>query len=168
MGQLAKKHEVYDLGMISVEEEVKNLLEMFEFYLTERSLGRPVELLGEIVVDLRVIISRLLTEHFLKLHPDREANFCATLAELLTERAENLPLYSSDDDQYIDYVVGEILTAFEWAQEVKAEFKGDMVMQRIVVLDIPILRPFDYSVRDQMRVVAGASHQRHPVQRRRH
>jgi hypothetical protein len=38
-----------------VENDVYNLLEMFEFYLDERHLNKPIEILADSVRDLRII-----------------------------------------------------------------------------------------------------------------
>ena len=141
-----------EAAFLSIEEEIKHLLDMFEFYLVERSFGKPVETLGETVASLRTILGRLVADHFLKLDAEREPHFCATLSAMLSERAATLP--SSDTDRsHVDYVIEEILTAFEWAQEIKAEFPHDPVMQRIVSFDVPILRPFDYDLRSRLRLV---------------
>ena len=65
------------------ENDVKNLLDMFEFFLTERQLGKPIDELGESVRDMRLIIGRILVDHFLKLPPAQEAKFTTALASML-------------------------------------------------------------------------------------
>lgn len=139
---------------LPMDEEVGHLLEMFEFFLVERSLGKPIKILSEAIADLRIIIGRLITDHFLDLPSIREADFCATLADLLSERAERIPLASEAEAEYIAYCIGEILTSFEWAQEVKIQFSYDPVMRRILAVDIPVLRPFDYGIRNRLRLVS--------------
>jgi len=153
MTQGKRKRSSHVVLQTSPEEEVQNLLEMFEFFLTERSLDRPVALLGEVIGDVRVIIGRLLSNHFLNFSPEQEAHFCAALATLLTDRAWKLPLTTEQDADYIDYFVSEILLAFEWAQEVKAEYSHDPNMKKMVAEDIPVLRPFDYGLKGRMRLV---------------
>ncbi len=133
--------------------EVKNLLEMFEFYLTERQLRKPIGVLGDAVRDLRIIVQRLLIDHFLALSPEDEVRFCSILATLLAERCTKLPNVLEADRKYFDYVIGEILTCFEWAQEIKSEFPDDIATQKILAIDIPLLRPFDYGVRSKIRMV---------------
>lgn len=136
-----------------VESEVKNLLEMFEFFLTERQLAKPIEALGESVRDMRLIVGRLLVDHFLTLTPAAETRFCASLAAMLADRAADLPS-ERDDSDYNAYCIGEILTTFEYAQEIKAAYPGDPVLQKILALDIPILRPFDYGLRRKLKLVS--------------
>jgi len=137
-----------------VNGEIKNLLEMFEFYLTQRQLQKPIAILSEAIRDLRIIIGRLLTEHFLNLSEGEEAQFCSALARLLAERCANLPGASEEDRKYLDYIIGEILTCFEWAQEIKAEFPNDSDTQKALMVDIPLLRPFDYGLRLKIHVVS--------------
>lgn len=136
-----------------INGEVKNLLEMFEFFLTERQLGKPIGVLGDAIHDLRIIVQRLLTDHFLKLPAEDEGRFCSTLATLLAERCARLPSVTEADRKYFDYLIGEILTCFEWAQEIKAECPDDPATQRILAIDIPLLRPFDYGVRSKIKMV---------------
>lgn len=136
-----------------VEKEVRNLLEMFEFFLTERQLGKPIDALGESVKDMRLIVGRLLVDHFLGLSTSQEEKFCAALAAMLADRAEALPLERGDDREYGKYCIGEILTVFEYAQEIKAAYPGDRILQKILALDIPILRPFDYGLRGKLKLI---------------
>lgn len=139
---------------LSLESEVKHLLAMVEYYLVERSLERPVERLYDAMTSLRKIVSRLVLEHFLRLDADREPDFCAAITTMLTERTEELPL-SDVDRPHVEYLVEEILKSFEWAQEIKAEFPHDPVMQRIVSLDIPILDRFDFGLREKLHLVTA-------------
>jgi hypothetical protein len=136
-----------------VNGEVKNLLEMFEFYLTERQLQKPINILSDAVHDLRIILQRLLIDYFLKLSTEEELRFCSTLASLLAERSTKIVSAGEDDKKYFDYLIGEILTCFEWAQEIKSEFPEDSDTQRILAFDIPLLRPFDYGIRAKIRMV---------------
>lgn len=139
--------------LLPVEDEIKNLLDMFEFFLTERHLVKPIETLGESVKDMRLIISRILIDHFMGLSTENEIEFCSALAEALASRAATLPFNEEEDRKYFDYCIGEILTGFEYAQEVKSIFPDDHVMQKILALDIPILRPFDYALRGKFKIV---------------
>ncbi|MFH0800750.1 MAG: hypothetical protein V2A66_11320 [Pseudomonadota bacterium] len=140
-------------SLLPVEDEVKNLLDMFEFFLAERHLDKSIGALGDSVRDMRLIIGRLLSDHFMKLPPEGEAKFCSSLASMLADRAETLPFDSDGDREYVDYCIGEILTSFEYAQEVKEECPEDPVLQKILALDIPILRPFNYGMRDRLSLV---------------
>lgn len=135
------------------ENEVKNLLEMFEFFLTERQLGKPIDALGEAVKDMRLIVGRILVDHFLTLAPAQETKFTAALAAMLADRAAALPAERGDDRDYSDYCIGEILTTFEYAQEIKAAFPSDRILQKMMALDIPILRPFDYGLRGKLKLI---------------
>jgi hypothetical protein len=148
-----------------INGEVKNLLEMFEFYLTERQLQKQISVLSDAVHDLRIIVQRLLIDHFLKLSVEEESRFCSTIATLLAERSTRIPAAGEEDKKYFDYVIGEILTCFEWAQEIKSEFPDDLQTQKILALDIPLLRPFDYGIRSKIRMIKPPK--KKPPQRRR-
>ena len=142
------------LNAFAINGELKNLLEMFEYYLTQRQLRKSITVLGEAIRDLRIIIQRLLTEHFLQLDEEEEAQFCSSLAALLAERSTKLPAVSEADRKYFNYLMSEILTCFEWAQEIKAEFPDDRAIQKLLAIDIPLLRPFDYGLRSKIHVVS--------------
>lgn len=147
-------------ALIPVKREVRNLLEMFEFFLTERHLGKSIDSLGEAVRDLRLIVGRLLVDHFLKLSAEEESEFCSALATMLADRAATLPSEDEKDREYYDYCIEEVLTSFEYAQEIKAAYPDDSVLQKILALDIPILRPFDYGLRGRLELVRQAKKRR--------
>lgn len=136
-----------------IEAEVKNLLEMFEFYLTEHGFGKSIETLGETVRDMRLIIGRILIDHFMELKYSDGAKFLQTLASLLVDRAEKIPTESDAAREYHDYVIGEILTAFEYAEEIKKSFHSDPIHRKILAHGIPILRPFDYGMKTRLKLV---------------
>lgn len=149
-----KLKPVVDASLMSAEDDMRHLLEMFEFYLNERHLGRPVSILHAIMQDVRLLLGRLLTDYFLQLSPEREAHFCATLATLLSERAEALVWMNERDRDYVDYMVSEMLMPFEWAQEIKAECPHDKLLQRLIAVDVPLLDSFDFRLREQLRLVS--------------
>ncbi len=140
-------------ALIPVKSEVKNLLTMFDFFLTQRQLGKSIEVLGEAVRDMRLIIGRLLIDHFLGLPLDDGDNFCKALATMLADRCELLPEEKQVEQEYCQYCVSEVLTVFEYAMEIKKEFADDPIFQKMLALDIPILRPFDYGLRGTLKVV---------------
>jgi hypothetical protein len=136
-----------------VQAEVKNLITMFDYFLAQRELEKPVESLGEIVRDMRIIIGRLLMDHFMSLSDADGEKFTGALAEMLADCCESQKARGDPDDEYSAYCVGEILTTFEYAREIKKEFADDMVLQKMLALDIPILRPFDYGLRGRFKVL---------------
>ena len=142
------------------KKDVQNLLDMFEFFLTERQLGKPIEELGESVRDMRLIIGRLLADHFLGLEDEEETRFCSALALMLADRCQAVPMEGDEDRKYVDYCIAEILTCFEQAQEIKAAYPDDPVFQKILALDVPILRPFDYGLRDKLRLIKSGKKRR--------
>ncbi len=136
-----------------VQSEVKNLLTMFDFFLTQRQLGKPIESLNEAVRDMRLIIGRILIDHFLGLTLEEGDKFCKALATMLADRCEELPEEKEIEGEYCQYCMGEVLTVFEYAMEIKKEFADDPILQKMLALDIPILRPFDYGLRGTFKVV---------------
>jgi hypothetical protein len=147
------KHKEHHHIIHPIEGEVKSLLDMFEFFLTERQLGKPIDSLGEAVKDIRIIIGRILVDYFLKLNEHEEEKFVSALAAMLADRCTGLPFDSDEDKAYQDYCVEQVLIAFEYADEVKRSYPEDHVLQKILALDIPILRPFDYGLQGKLKVL---------------
>ncbi|MFH1829422.1 MAG: hypothetical protein ABH871_01425 [Pseudomonadota bacterium] len=143
-----------------VQAEVKNLLSMFDFFLSQRKLGKPIQNLSEAVRDIRLIIGRLLIDHLLILDLKEGEQFCKALATMLTDCCEKVPEENCVEGEYCNYCVSEILTAFEYAMEIKKEFKDDLVLQKMLALDIPILRPFDYGMRNTFKVIESQKKRR--------
>ena len=133
--------------------EVANLLEMFSFFLSRRELGKPIDVLAESVRDLRLLLGRLLLDHFMPLPAAKGESFCRALAAVLADRCAMIPKGESADEAYCRSCVGAILACFRYAQELKRRFAGDTVMQKMLALDIPILRPFDYGLQGRLKVL---------------
>lgn len=139
---------------------IYNLLDMFEFFLVERQLGKPIDDLAEAVRDLRIIIQRLLLEYVMQLTTGKTDRFAQALAAALAKRVATIPGQKAEDKKYAKYCIGEIITAFEWAVEIKKQFPRDAEAQRILALDIPVLRPFDYGLRTKIRLVKAPRRKR--------
>jgi hypothetical protein len=136
-----------------VAAEYKNLLSEFELFLTQRRIGRPVSELQTTVQNMRILIGKIITRHFVSLPPQEELEFTEILTDGLTGICQDLSKGDKSELKYYDYCIAEILLCFEWAQQIKAE-AGDLVTQKIMLQDIPILRPFDYGLRAQFRVIS--------------
>lgn len=144
-----EKNEV----LAPVQAEIKNLLSMFDFFMSQRELGKSIEELNECVRDMRLIIGRLLMDHFIGLQRQAGERFCKAVAEMLTDHCADAAQKSPDNEKYCNYCVGEILTCFEYAMEIKREFADDPIFQKMLALDIPILRPFDYGLRGSFKII---------------
>lgn len=148
-----KKETQLPATLKKVDREIESLMELFEYYLTERKLSRPIETLQEIIRDLRVIVGRILTSHFIHLSLHDEDVFCRELASLLAKKGVSIKFQDETDEKHCNYLIKEILTSFEWAQEIKKELPDDAVMQEVLVIDIPVLRPFNYAIKNKQNVV---------------
>lgn len=155
MGKIKKAGNSKEVGAVlrPVESDVRHLLDMFEFFLTERQLGKPIDALGESVRDMRLIIGRILIDHYMALPLKDETKFCKAMAEMLADRCAIIPIEGDEDQEYHNYCISEILTSFEYAHEVKSNHSGDKVLQKILALDLPILRPFNYGLRGKFKIL---------------
>ncbi|MBI4211360.1 MAG: hypothetical protein HY540_01860 [Deltaproteobacteria bacterium] len=154
--RLKKTQTEDDVRFLPIDHEVKQLLDAFEKYLSIRNEGHPVCMLQNAICGMRGILGRIVSDYFLRLPEDREPDFCATLATLLGERAVHCIEKHPDDADYVEYTIGEMLMAFEYAQELKMRFRGDTILQRLLVADIPLLESFDFGLREKLRLVQCA------------
>ena len=149
-----------NVALRPVKEEVKNLITMFDFYMAQRELGKQIEILAESVRDMRIILGRLMMDHFMGLDEEESERFAKALAEMLADSCAQIEAKDETDEEYCRYCIEEMLTPFEYAREIKREFADDAVMQKMLVLDIPILRPFDYGMRGSLKVIEAQKKKR--------
>lgn len=133
-------------------QEMVRFLETFELFITQRKLNKPVVELHQTLHELRMQLIGIITRNFLTIPSEDEANFCRLLADQLARICKEFPQDEQDRDYY-DYCIAEILLCFEWVQQIKQECAGDLITQKVMLQDLPILRPFDYGLRGQMRLV---------------
>ena len=142
-----------------IKPEIKNSLELFEFFLTERSLKKPIDDLAQIVRDMRIVMQRLLN-FFLMLSPEHEVELTTLLANQLVDVCDRVPRDGKQDEEYQRYCIEQILVPFEWATEIKLAYADSPEMQRMLAADIPILRPFDYGLQGKMAILQPKAKQR--------
>jgi hypothetical protein len=139
-------------GAAPISQEVTRFLETFELFITQRKLNKPVTELHQTLHELRMQLIGIITKNFLTIPADDEAQFCRFFADELAKVCKEFPQTEADNDYY-DYCIAEILLCFEWVQQIKQECTGDLITQKVLLQDLPILRPFDYGLRGQMRLV---------------
>lgn len=149
-----------DVALKPAKEEVKNLITMFDFYMAQRQLGKPIEALADAVRDMRIILGRLVMDHFMSLEEADADRFAKALAEMLADSCAQLDAKEEAEEEYCRYCIEEMLTPFEYAMEIRREFAEDAVMQKMLALDIPILRPFDYGLRGNLKVIEARKKKR--------
>lgn len=128
--------------MIKVTEEVRR-------YLQARLAKEAITTLNEIIRNLRIVLQQVLIDYFLTLPLPKAREFRFALGDQLHNVCNELKRgggYSVADQEHHQYCVREILACFEWAEQIKEEIPDDPVTQRILAVDIPILRPFDYGL----------------------
>ena len=112
--------------------------------MEERHRKQPVSHLNTIIRGLRVSVQNLLLNHFLHLALEESERFCNALHDQLLGACGEA---KDSDHEYHQYCVKAVMTTFEWAHQIKLEIHDDPVTQRILIIDIPILRPFDYGLK---------------------
>lgn len=139
-------------GKGPLPQEITRFLETFELFITQRKLNKPVIELHQTLHELRMQLIGIITKNFLTIPAEHEPQFCRAFADELTHICREFPQDEQDRDYY-DYCIAEILLCFEWVQQIKQECSGDLITQKVLLQDLPILRPFDYGLRSQMRLV---------------
>ncbi|PIR21304.1 MAG: hypothetical protein COV45_00735 [Deltaproteobacteria bacterium CG11_big_fil_rev_8_21_14_0_20_47_16] len=133
-------------------QEMTRFLESFELFITQRKLKKPVTELHQTLHELRMQLINIISRNFLTIPSTDEGNFCRMFADGLATVCQEFPQTEEDQDYY-DYCIAEILLCFEWVQQIKQECAGDLITQKVMLQDLPILRPFDYGLRGQMKLL---------------
>lgn len=132
------------------QQEMQRVIVSVRRYLESRLDGAPVSVLNELVRELRIQLHKVMTEHFLPLPLEKARAFRVALHDHLSSLAGELNGHSKcgkEDETHHAYCTREILSCFIWAEQIKEEVPEDLVIQRVLAVDIPILRPFDYGIK---------------------
>lgn len=132
---------------MDTSKELKQIAGLFDRYLEDRLNGEPIQLLNENIREMRIAIQHAVTHVFLPLPIDKAREFRRAMADRLTTLCDGKRGRSSSGElQHQGYVVRQILSCFEWAEQIKEEVPDDSITQQVLAVDIPILRPFDYGL----------------------
>ncbi len=129
--------------------EMQKIIETVCRYFEARLRRETLSLLNETVRNLRIVLQEVLTDHYLTLPLPKAREFRFALSDQLSNICEELRSKhrcSDHDHNHHRYCTREILACFEWAEQIKSEIPDDPITQRVLALDIPILRPFDYGL----------------------
>lgn len=128
-------------------KELKQILNLFNRYLEDRLNDEPIQILNEHIREMRISLQHAVTHVFLPLPIDKAREFRRAMADRLTTLCdEKRGRSSSGELQHQGYAVRQIMSCFEWAEQIKEEVPDDPITQQVLAVDIPILRPFDYGL----------------------
>ena len=114
-------------------------------YFQGRIKHESIQILNQAIHDLRIVIQQIILDHFILLPLPQGRNFRASLMDQLSNAShECYAGHEGEEKEHRHYFIKEIITCFEWAEQIKEEIPNDPVTQKILAVDIPILRPFDY------------------------
>ena len=129
------------------QQEMQRVVICVRRYLESRLEGAPISVLNELVREMRVQLQNVMTEYFLPLPLEKAHSFRVALEDHLSSLAGELNGHAKcgqEDEAHHSYCTREVLSCFMWAEQIKAEVPDDLVTQKVLAVDIPILRPFDY------------------------
>lgn len=128
-----------------IQQDIAQIVGLVRRYFQDRMNHEPIPSLNLMIHDLRIVLQRVVSDYYLHLPLDEERRFRGALSDQLVSGINQLYVgKDSQDKEHRQYCVREILSCFEWASQIKNEVPDDPVTQKILVVDIPILRPFDY------------------------
>ncbi|MDO8527690.1 MAG: hypothetical protein Q7T03_08395 [Deltaproteobacteria bacterium] len=130
----------------SIQHEMLQVIDLLRHYFKRRLQKESIQNLNLVVHDLRILLHKVIIDHFLHLSLVDAKQFRLGLADQLNNVCGEL--YggcSVEDEDHHRYCIREVMACFEWAEQIKEEIPDDLVTQKILAVDIPILRPFDYS-----------------------
>ena len=132
---------------MNTENEIKQIVTCVNNYLEARTEKEPMQILNEHIRELRICLQHAITHIVLPLTLDKAREFRLALADQLStlcdERRGNV---GSGEHHHYDYCLHQIISCFEWTEQIKEEVPDDPITQQILAVDIPILRPFDYGL----------------------
>lgn len=134
-------------GAGKTNPEMRRLVDHVRGYWQARIDGEEMSVLSETIRQLRILLQETLTGFFLSFPLPKAREFRAALSDELRNACGDFRNQCSDHDHaHHQYCIREIVACFEWAEQIKEEIPEDPLTQRILAVDIPILRPFDYGV----------------------
>lgn len=117
-------------------------------YFQSRLDGEPIPVLNEIIRELRIMLQQVLLDHFLPLPVEKGRQFRVSLADHLSGVCRSFDgKGGAHDEAHHRYCMQEVLACFEWAEQIKLEVPHDPITQKVLSVDIPILRPFNYGLK---------------------
>lgn len=131
------------------QNEMVRIVEAVRRYFGVRLQREVISVLNETIRNLRILLQGVLIDHYLVLPLPKAKEFRFALGDQLSNVCEELRQNrnsSKEDDHHHRYCIKEILACFEWAEQIRVEIPDDLVTQKVLALDIPILRPFDYGL----------------------
>lgn len=128
-----------------IQAEMLKVVAKVRDYWQARLEGENISALNETIRELRILLQVILTDSFLSLPLPKAKEFRLALGDQLGSLCKELsPRCASSELNHHHYCTQEILACFEWAEQIKEEIPDDVLTQRVLVIDIPILRPFHY------------------------
>lgn len=128
-----------------IQEEMQKVLGLMRRYFICRLQGESLNLLSEVIRDLRISLQQVIAGYFFHLPREKGKQFQMSLADQLNGVCQGFKEQCSENDhKHHKYCMNEILACFEWAEQIKSEVPDDPITQKVLAVDIPILRPFDY------------------------
>ena len=124
-------------------------------YFDHRLQKQPLQVLNVLVHDLRILLHQMILDHFLPLPLEQAREFRSALVDrLMGVYGQYQPKYNRvEDKEHCHYLIKQIILSFELAEQIMEEIPHDPITQRILAVDIPILRPFDYGIGVASKVV---------------
>lgn len=128
------------------KREMQKIVTGVRRYLELRLERESIERLNEIIRELRIVLQQVMTDSFLSLPLDKAREFRVSLGNELSGLCKEMNGRSKipEDADHHHYCVREVMACFEWAEQIKEEVPQDTLTQRVLMVDIPILRPFNY------------------------
>lgn len=131
-----------------IQEEMQQVVALVHRYFEHRIRKEKLDALSGIIHDLRVLLQQVVTNFFFHLPAEKAHQFRTTLADRLMGVCGSFHnRCSKEEEHHHRYCVREIMACFEWAEQIKKEIPDDPITQKVLAIDIPILRPFDYGLK---------------------
>lgn len=136
-------------------KKLEQLGDLVAYLMLQRQNNKPIIFLRQIVRDIKQLLCKLISSHYLFLSPEESASFLEDVTSLLDE----LGLAASEerlDEYFCDYCVEKIISSFEYADRLKI---SDITLDKKMSLisRIRLVEDFDFQLRPLLRLVSQSA-----------
>jgi hypothetical protein len=125
-----------------------NLFDAVSLLLTQYRLHVALLDRQRTIRQVRSLIAAAIHD-FLESAPKDLRALRETISAGLAKQEKSASRQDAMHEEYIKYCLREIALAFELADQIYSEFRHKPEVAKTLISDLPILRPFDYGIRQE-------------------
>lgn len=140
-------------NVIIPKSELEKLGDLVSYLVVQRELAKPVPNLRRILRDLRLVILGMIKSYYNPSNLEESELFVKEISDCLSSLQDGLD-NEEFDEEFIEYCTGEIVSTFKKAGRIK--LANPTVRGKL--LDMLVLRSFDFKLKPLIRIVKSDFH----------